>query len=82
MFGLWKSRFQCIFIPLRTSLKNTLIIVFAMACLHNFAQNKSNFIDFESSETEINEDITVSRNNSVAGNIARQQIIDNFFKLL
>ena len=32
MFGLWKSRFRCISIPLRTSLKNTLVIVVATAC--------------------------------------------------
>ena len=79
MFGLWKSRFRCISIPLRTSLKNTLVIVVATACLHNFAQNKGDFIEFESSVTEINEEIAVSRNNSVAGNVARQQIINNFF---
>ena len=79
MFGLWKSRFRCISIPLRTSLKNTLVILVATACLHNFAQNKGDFIEFESSVTEINEEIAVSRNNSVAGNVARQQIIDNFF---
>ena len=81
MFGLWQSRFRCISIPL-TSLKNRLVIVFATACLHNFAQNKGDFIEFESSVTEINEEIAVSRNNSVAGNVARQQIIDNFFNLL
>ena len=82
MSGLRKSRFQCISIPSRTSLKNTLVIVVAIACIHNFAQNKGHFIEFESSITEINENIAVSRNNSVAGNVAKQQIIDNFFNLL
>ena len=33
MFGLWKSRFRCISIPLKISLKNTLVIVVATACL-------------------------------------------------
>ena len=58
MFGLWKSRFRCISISLRTSLKNTLVIVVATACLHNFAQNKGDFIEFESFVTEINEEIS------------------------
>lgn len=34
---LWKQRFGCLRIPLRTKLENTLIIIVATACLHNFA---------------------------------------------
>ena len=44
MFGLWKQRFRCLMIPLRTHLNKTLTIIVATACLHNFALSNGDFL--------------------------------------
>ena len=81
MFGLWKQRFRCLMIPLRTHLNKTLTIIVATACLHNFALSNGDFFDVEepTERTATSSTDSGSNNASRAGNIARQQIIVNFF---
>ena len=86
-FGVLKQRFRCLLIPLRTDLTNTLPIVVACACLHNYAIRLGDF--YAGSEdgilqTETNNDVSNTHllpipPNTPTGEAVRQQLIENNF---
>ena len=78
MFGIWKQRFRCLRIPLRMRLQKSLVVIVATACLHNFAIHNGDFLE-EEEALDLNSRNITSTAATVSGNIARQQIITNFF---
>ena len=75
MFGIWKQRFR---IQLRMHLQKSLVVIVATACLHNFAIHNGDFLE-EEEALDLNSRNITSTAATVSGNIARQQIITNFF---
>ena len=84
-FGILKQRFKCLQIPLRTNLSNTLPIIVATACLHNFAKRLCH--DFNTDDggflqqQQEDEHSHLQQNvvNSPTGEAVRQQLIENTF---
>ena len=73
MFGVWKQRFRCLRIPLRTRLENTLVIIVATACLHNFATRRGEFLEDENNAQESNASNGADTGGvDIAGNAMRQ----------
>lgn len=82
-FGLMKSRFRVLRSPLRTRLDNTMAIIVAVTCLHNFALKTMQ----PHLESELHEDLESDVNNppievpesSRAGQATRNAFIQCFF---
>lgn len=78
-FGVWKRRFACLSLGLRTKLDTTLAIIVATAVLHNIAINEKDVDDFE--DVVVNEEVEqeVIQNNNGGGNAVRRALIENVF---
>ena len=81
MFGVWKQRFRCLRIPIRTKLHNTLPIVVATACLHNHAIRRNDLQSFEDTDLQLSNDSpdTGNTGTNVAGEAVRRQIVNDYF---
>nr|XP_039248878.1 putative nuclease HARBI1 [Styela clava] len=79
-FGILKQRFRVLQSEMRTRLDNTLTIIVAVACLHNFAMKTNQPLEHDlaiatSDDTEPSQQIQSSQ----AGHLARANIIDQYF---
>ena len=86
-----KQRFKCLEIPLRTDLHNTLPIIIACACLHNYAirvGDTNNTTDTSENDVFLPvprqddvADIQVDANisNTPTGEAVRRRLIENHF---
>ena len=90
MFGVWKQRFRCLRTPIRTKMQNTLTIVVATACLHNYAMRRGEVVNIDASDETNSNDIDAGAggNNenpaadeptNIAGTAMRRQIITQNF---
>ena len=76
-FSKMKQRFRALRIPLRTRLDNSLTIIVAVACLHNFAIQRKQPLPAD--DISIEEEIsTRTDQSSSSGRAARQSMIDSF----
>ena len=77
-FGVWKQRFRCLSIPMRTRLDNTLVIIVAVACLHNLAVARSNTV---TTENEVHEALStgLGSQQSTTGRAVRLNIVNQYF---
>ena len=86
-FGLLKQRFRVLRIPLRTKLDNSIVIIVAAFCLHNFAIRTrqsltatDDALDAEQELVEMNASTPQSESSATAsGRGVRRQIISGFF---
>lgn len=79
-FGILKRRFPCLHSGMRTFLRNTLVIIVAVAVLHNFAlsQREPNFDDDMADDDDVPCDVINAANAS--GTAKRQLIISQYFQ--
>ena len=77
-FALLKRRFPCLHLGLRTALANTLVIIVAIAVLHNFAlRHREQDFDEDIEDENVPFDIITAADAS--GNAKRQLIISRYF---
>ena len=78
-FGVLKRRFPCLHSGMRTALRNTLVIVVAVAALHNFAltQREGDMDDGGDDDDDVPQDPPPDAD--VSGNARRQLIIARYF---
>ena len=85
MFGVWKQRFRCLRTPIRTKMQNTLTIIVATACLHNYAMRRGEVVKINASDETNSNDIdagaggnnenpTADEPTNIAGTALRRQI--------
>ena len=85
--GIWKRRFPCLYLGLRTKLKNTARIVVACACLHNMALQRNDDLPDDDLEEEMNdqEDEDIGRHiegeNENGIRIRGQQMLDGLLEI-
>ncbi|KAJ8911568.1 hypothetical protein NQ315_007950 [Exocentrus adspersus] len=80
-FGVWKRRFACLSLGLRTKLNTTLEVIVATAVLHNMAALRNDYFEYFPEVEEINEinlENGVNGNNA-GGNALRRSLIENHF---
>ncbi|KAJ8915524.1 hypothetical protein NQ315_012405 [Exocentrus adspersus] len=78
-FGVWKRRFACLSLGLRTKLQTSLTVIVATAVLHKVAVLKNdNFINMEELIDEVPE-MPPQQNENIEGNALRRSLIDNHF---
>ena len=79
-FGILKRRFPCLHVGLRTRLGNSLVIIVAVAALHNFAimqrEGEMTDVDLDDDDDEPEE---TSGAPDASGNAKRQLIIARYF---
>ena len=84
MFGVWKRRFACLKMTLRTKLTTTLSIIIATAVLHNFAMHMNEpeweefDIDIENLLHDENENDLHIENNAM-GEAVRDTVVQRYF---
>ena len=83
VFGIWKRRFPCLHIGLRTKLQTTFAIIIAVGVLHNIAVNH-NEPDFENEfwDEALQNLVDVGRQRNQRGERIRQQIVNHFANLI
>ena len=82
MFGVWKRRFACLKMTLRTKLTTTLSIIIATTVLHNFAMHMNEpeweEIDIENLLHDENENDLHIENNAM-GEAVRDTVVQRYF---
>ena len=77
-FGVLKRRFPCLHSGMRTALRNTLVIIVAVAALHNFAlMQREGDMDDDDDDDDVPQDPPPDAD--VPGNAKRQLIIARYF---
>ncbi|KAF2882683.1 hypothetical protein ILUMI_23485 [Ignelater luminosus] len=78
-FGVWKRRFACLSLGLRTKVDTTLVIIVATAVLHNIAINENDTNNFEDVVVDEEVEQEVMQVNNGGGNAVRRALIENVF---
>ena len=79
-FGVWKQRFPCLRIPLRTRIDHSLAIIISTSCLHNFAITHNDTNDFSDEILPENDDDSDAiQQPTRSGGLTRNQIINGYF---
>lgn len=81
-YGVWKRRFPCLSMGLRTKLETTLHIIVATAILHNIAISMNDNIPDHHVENEIDQNWNNFEEPVHQANEIRRQLIDNYFSNL
>ncbi|XP_046389324.1 putative nuclease HARBI1 [Ischnura elegans] len=76
--GVWKRRFPCLSLGLRTTINTTLSVIVATAILNNLAIIPDDHIDDVDDFGEA-EDQAIEENPNALGNAVRNTIIDTYF---
>ncbi|XP_030767134.1 putative nuclease HARBI1 [Sitophilus oryzae] len=80
-FGVWKRRFACLSLGLRTKLETSLLVIVATAVLHNIALVKSDYFEDGVVEEKLVEDIILPNvQHNAGGNALRRSLIENHFR--
>ena len=72
-FGIWKKRFPCLQLGLRTNINNSLAIIVATAVLHNMAMQRSERIDLFSDIRDDSDEFVGEVMSYDAGGFARRR---------
>ena len=83
MFGVWKKRFRCLRVPIRTKMYNALPIIIATTCLHNYAIKRNNLGSFDDEDFQLYSDGPNTTNNNetnITGEAVPRQIVNDYFK--
>lgn len=79
-FGVWKRRFACLSLGLRTKLSTTVQVIVATAVLHNMAILQQDLLDHFEEIAEIDIPLPINENIGNAGGVAlRNSLIENYF---
>lgn len=77
-FGVWKRRFPCLKLGLRTFLRTSLEVIIATAVLHNIATLQNDYFD-NLEEVNENIDIHINENDNIGGVALRRHLIEHYF---
>lgn len=76
--GIWKRRFPCLSLGMRTKLQTTAAVIVATAVLHNMAKRDDLPDELHEQLPDVDYDHAV-HNNDAEENAVRMEIINTFF---
>ncbi|KAF2905903.1 hypothetical protein ILUMI_00278 [Ignelater luminosus] len=76
---VWKRRFACLYLGLRTKVDITLVIIVATVVLHNIAINENDTNNYEDGVVDEEVEQEVMQVSNGGGNAVRRALIENVF---